>query len=767
MAQTTVDTLLIKIQADMAGLQKEMSKVKGTVQKGSKDINKSLSSINSKISSSISTFTKLGVAIGAAFTGMAVRNIVKVGSDIENLQIRLEKMFGSAEQGALAFQGMSEFASKVPFSLQQIQQGAGSLSAVARDAEHLNQLLEITGNVAAVSGLDFATTSMQIQRAFSAGIGAADLFRERAVGSLLGFEQGAKVSVGETITAFEDAFSGNGRFAGTTDELAKTLTGTLSMLGDKVFNFQRLIADEGFFNEVKTQFQELDATLADNQAQLDELAKDIARTLVDALRGLIDVLRFVSRNSEEVKTALKALLIGILAYKAVTTITAIVKGLTGAMIALGVATGKTTKIFKRNPIGLLAMGFTTLGASILGAKSAMSSFNEELSRTREMQGSLNPFLGINENVKSGNPNRTSRIMSAGARDPSDKENTFNALKEEIQLRMKISQLSEAEQRLHRELGEDKVGKGHRRELLELLQKEIDMELELEKIEEEKKASEKEKARLEKERNKRLNDAISITERFKTEEESLKEEMFQLNEAIKEFGLENIPNATRALEEMEQELLMLDPTMQIIQNATERAFDGISSSIADAMTDGKDAMESFRDVARNVLNEIIREFIRLQLTQTEIFKNSGGGSILSSIIGGIGGLFGGYSASSFQGISAAGTRNVPMSARTGPAFGGRATGGTVAPNMPTMVGERGPEVFIPNTSGRIMNSNMTRSMSGGSVVVNQNINVETGVAQTVQAEMMNLLPSFKAETIAAVAESRLRGGEFASAFGGSK
>ncbi|HAI39111.1 MAG TPA: hypothetical protein DCM40_13825, partial [Maribacter sp.] len=172
MAQTTVDTLLIKIQADMAGLQKEMSKVKGTVQKGSKDINKSLSSINSKISSSISTFTKLGVAIGAAFTGMAVRNIVKVGSDIENLQIRLEKMFGSAEQGALAFQGMSEFASKVPFSLQQIQQGAGSLSAVARDAEHLNQLLEITGNVAAVSGLDFATTSMQIQRAFSAGIGA-------------------------------------------------------------------------------------------------------------------------------------------------------------------------------------------------------------------------------------------------------------------------------------------------------------------------------------------------------------------------------------------------------------------------------------------------------------------------------------------------------------------------------------------------------------------------------------------------------------------
>ena len=47
MAQTTVDTLLIKIQADMAGLQREMGKVKRSVDSGSKDINRSLSTINS------------------------------------------------------------------------------------------------------------------------------------------------------------------------------------------------------------------------------------------------------------------------------------------------------------------------------------------------------------------------------------------------------------------------------------------------------------------------------------------------------------------------------------------------------------------------------------------------------------------------------------------------------------------------------------------------------------------------------------------------
>ncbi|BCV04508.1 MAG: hypothetical protein CM15mV87_420 [Caudoviricetes sp.] len=40
-------------------------------------------------------------------------------------------------------------------------------------------MLEITGNVAATTGLDFRTAAEQIQRSFSAGIGAADLFREK------------------------------------------------------------------------------------------------------------------------------------------------------------------------------------------------------------------------------------------------------------------------------------------------------------------------------------------------------------------------------------------------------------------------------------------------------------------------------------------------------------------------------------------------------------------------------------------------------------
>jgi SLT domain-containing protein len=41
--------------------------------------------------------------------------------------------------------------------------------------------------------------------------------------------------------------------------------------------------------------------------------------------------------------------------------------------------------------------------------------------------------------------------------------------------------------------------------------------------------------------------------------------------------------------------------------------------------------------------------------------------------------------------------------------GRANGGPVSGNKPYLVGERGAELFVPNTSGMILNANRTRGM----------------------------------------------------------
>ena len=86
---------------------------------------------------------------------------------------------------------------------------------------------------------------------------------------------------------------------------------------------------------------------------------------------------------------------------------------------------------------------------------------------------------------------------------------------------------------------------------------------------------------------------------------LTEEQKKLNDAIAEFGMEKIPNAQIALDGLRHEIEMLDPVTKAIADSVDRAFDGIAASIADSMTHGKNALESLKDVARNVINEMIK------------------------------------------------------------------------------------------------------------------------------------------------------------------
>ena len=218
-------------------------------------------------------FSLRGALVGLG-AGAVIRGFVNVGKEVESLQVRFKFLFGSVEEGSKAFDNLAKFAGTVPFSLEEISRASGNLAVVAKDADDLNRVLEITGNVASVTGLDFETTSSQIQRAFAGGIGSADLFRERGVRALLGFEAGAKVTAEETVKRFEELFSGDGRFAGATKDLATTLEGTISMLGDKFFNFQKDVA-EGFFDELKGEFGDLNKFLEDNEQAIEDIANSI------------------------------------------------------------------------------------------------------------------------------------------------------------------------------------------------------------------------------------------------------------------------------------------------------------------------------------------------------------------------------------------------------------------------------------------------------------------------------------------------------------
>lgn len=235
-------------------------------------------------------------ALAGIGIGLVTKQFIDTGKQVEKLSVRFKFLFGSVDEGKRAFDNLTKFASKVPFSLEEISSASGNLAVVAKDADELSKILEITGNVAAVTGLDFETTASQIQRSFSGGIASADVFREKGVRSLLGFEAGASASAEETAKRFEEVFGKGGRFGKATDDLANTFEGTLSMIGDKLFKFKKDVSDSAFFETLKDEFSDLNEFLETNSAFLTQFAMDLGKNLSSAVKALSSSIKFVYDN---------------------------------------------------------------------------------------------------------------------------------------------------------------------------------------------------------------------------------------------------------------------------------------------------------------------------------------------------------------------------------------------------------------------------------------------------------------------------------------
>jgi hypothetical protein len=331
--------------------------------KASRTIN-SLRGGLSKIKGAVFNLQNAFLGLGA---GLAVRNLVNTGKELENLQVRLKFLLKDANEGAKAFDNMTKFASKVPFSLEQIQGGAGILATVTDNARDLQNMLEITGNVASVTGLDFRTTAEQIQRSFSAGIGSADIFREKGVRNMLGFQAGATVSIEQTAEAFQKVFGKGGKFGNATDELANTLEGTLSMIGDKVFNFKKTLLDAGFFAELKRQFGDLDKTLNQNADSIDRIAIGFGTVLAKAVEGIANLFKTLADNIDKVVIAFKLLI----AIKIVTLMVSLGKAVMVVLAGL------------RGIVALSGFGLALVAGSVTAVTLTFTAMNHEIDKISE------------------------------------------------------------------------------------------------------------------------------------------------------------------------------------------------------------------------------------------------------------------------------------------------------------------------------------------------------------------------------------------------
>ena len=365
----------------------------------------------------LGTAAKLATGAIAAIGGAAVaRSFLGVARQLETLETRLGFLFGTAQEGSRAFEELRDFAGQVPFSLQEIAQAAGVLAVVSKDAEELRTNLELTGNVAAVAGLDFVTAGEQIQRSLSAGISSAELLRERGVREILGFKAGVTVTAEETAEALERVFGPDGKFGNAALALASTFDGLVSMVGDKMFTFQSLVMDAGPFDLLKAIVQSLDDSLSENFGSIENAAEAIGDGITTSVKNailggaiLLDELQpvfdFISgsinnilRATDSLPTALKfAGVIGflMLGFKAKLA-TVFIAGIFDKVLAAIAITVETIEGATRKFAGFLdRIGADKLAKKFEGAADGIGGFADKV---RDSMQNLNEETAKNEEL---------------------------------------------------------------------------------------------------------------------------------------------------------------------------------------------------------------------------------------------------------------------------------------------------------------------------------------------------------------------------------
>jgi len=198
-----------------------------------------------------------------------------------------------------------------------------------------------------------------------------------------------------------------------------------------------------------------------------------------------------------------------------------------------------------------------------------------------------------------------------------------------------------------------------------------------------------------------------------------------------------------LQALQDELGETSEFTQAMEDAITSSAHAFTKDFVDSLLEGQSALEGFKNFARNIVSQIITIFLQMEVVNRIL------GAIFPNFQGQQGtGLF---DFQTKQGMGIDASLNMGVQA---------AGGKTLQAGVPALVGERGAEIFVPNSGGTMMNNmNSKNAMGGGTVIVNQSVNFATGVVPTVRAEVQKMLPQISDVTKGAVLEAAVRGGSF--------
>jgi tape measure domain-containing protein len=246
----------------------------------------------------------------------------------------------------------------------------------------------------------------------------------------------------------------------------------------------------------------------------------------------------------------------------------------------------------------------------------------------------------------------------------------------------------------------------------------------------------------------------LFKKTRTEAEALNDEIARLNE-LKTFATtaEEIDAINRGLEIANEKLKTASTTLPGMDKEVDKlkdTMDDLADSIGDAfagfLSGTTSAKDAFRSLVNDMLSAMSKRFISDPLSNIL-------GTAVNSIAGG---FFGGSSAGLFSPATASSpsASSINWSGPRAPGFnsGGSMVLGGVDNNTLSLNGAP-----IANVSrGEVLSVSPKDKSGGGGTVINQTINVSTGVKETVAAEIQQFMPKIQEATRSAIKESELRG-----------
>ena len=234
------------------------------------------------------------------------------------------------------------------------------------------------------------------------------------------------------------------------------------------------------------------------------------------------------------------------------------------------------------------------------------------------------------------------------------------------------------------------------------------------------------------KEKQLEEAMALL--ADTAGDDVAEKIAALNILMKEMP-EYTDAAMMKIDELRESLVELDPLTQHIVDSMAGMSQSVGDAFADMLASGEFNLNALNDIAGDIVKQIISKMMQLM--------------VINPIIN-----------------AAMGAMGAPSTAMLPTMSGGSAGGGSMHPSRARIVGERGPELFVPHSAGTLLNNQNTNAAlgGGGGVTVNQSLNFSVGVSDTVKAEIQNLMPIINQNAVTAVETARQRGGSIANAFG---